>query len=149
MSHSVAHPGIPSLIKPFCPCFCQTLRKVSSLVYQLRKTDPLSTIKSTAFWHFCHLFQLSLDSIVNLLWLFFGWGWCSWLINDWVLLMAGGTEWLSLLMTGETEWLSLLMAGRTEWLSFAYDRQNWMTEFAYDRWNWMTEFAYDRRNWIS
>ena len=44
-----AHPGIPWLAKPFCPCFCCTLRKVIPLVFQLRKIDPSSTINSTAF----------------------------------------------------------------------------------------------------
>ena len=52
LSTSAARPGIPSLTKPFCPFFCLTPRKVVSPVFQLRKTDPLSTINSTAFWCF-------------------------------------------------------------------------------------------------
>ena len=35
MSCSAIHPGIPSLVKPFCPCFCWVLRNVISFFLDL------------------------------------------------------------------------------------------------------------------
>ena len=67
-SHLAVHPGIISVTKLFCPCFCQTLRKVIFPVFRPRKTDPLSTINSIAFWLFLvHHFELSSGCTLHLL----------------------------------------------------------------------------------
>ena len=58
----------PSLTKLFCPFFCQTPKKVISPVFQPKKTDPSSTVNSTAFVLFLlHHFELSSGSTLYLL----------------------------------------------------------------------------------
>ena len=48
--------------------FCWTLKKVISLVFQLRKTESSSTIDHTAFWRYLlHLFELSSSYTLSVL----------------------------------------------------------------------------------